>query len=101
MWSSGPVPGAGVSITRIQDALRIELVESSLGNCVLTIPIHGSGTCYQPAAGAPLDSLRPGDRLALLIELPDGGVLESETVVPLAFELRNAPSAGVCAAPRS
>jgi hypothetical protein len=96
---SGPVPGAEIVITRASDGLRLFLTESQLGNCAITIPIRGSGTCYQALSQTLLERLEPGDRLALRVELANGGVLESETVVPGAFSLRNVSSGDVCALP--
>ena len=52
-----------------------------------TIPIAGSGSFYQPASGSDVARLAPGDRLSLRVALADGRSLESETVVPGAFEL--------------
>jgi len=96
---SGAVPGADIVITRASDGLRLFFVETQLGNCAITIPVAGSGTCYQTLARTVLERLTPGDRLALRIELANGGVLESETVVPGAFSLRNVSSGDVCALP--
>ena len=75
-----PVPGARVVITR-EGAATFELGETTLETCVGTTPEGGTGTCYWVAPAA-ADAFRPGDRLELTIELPDGGTLRSATTVP-------------------
>ena len=96
---SGPVPGAEIVITRLADDFRLELRETALGDCAITIPIAGSGSCYQPASGSDVARLAPGDRLSLRVALADGRSLESETVVPGAFELAGLASSEGCALP--
>jgi hypothetical protein len=94
---SGAVPGARITITRAAPALTIPFRESVLGDCVITTPVEAQGSCYVPAIpGVAYESLAPGDRLALRVELAAGGVLTSETVVPGRFELLNIRDASTC-----
>lgn len=83
--TSLPVPGASVTVRR-SDGTTLELAETDLERCVVTTPIDGTGTCHfaNPLAAR---SVQPGDTLSLRVDLPDGGVLESQAVVPGAFDL--------------
>lgn len=97
---SGPVPGAAIVVRRASDGLAIALRETGLGDCVITTPVAGGGTCYAVAAPTPaLETLAPGDRLSLRIDLADGGELVSETTIPGRFELLSIRDATVCVAP--
>ncbi len=96
---SGMVPGARVVVTRSHDGLEVGFEEVALESCVIVTPVEGSGTCYLPESEAAIAELDPGDRLELRITLADGGALESETVVPGAFELRNVSSGDTCVLP--
>jgi hypothetical protein len=94
-----PVRGARVRITRVGDGLVVDVPESriGLGSCMLTYPADSTGTCYVTASDQPgVDRIMPGDRLGLTIDLPDGGRLVSETVVPGRFELRGVSDGGQC-----
>ena len=94
---SGPVPGAQIAITRTADGLRIPLDATALADCVIVTPVDQSGTCYTPRPGTPaVESIAPNDRLSLRIDLPGGGVLASETVVPGRFDLLNVVDAATC-----
>ena len=81
--TSTPVPGARVTVRRT-DGLTLELAETTLDRCVVTIPVDGTGTCHF-ASRVAVQSLRPGDTLTLRIDLPDGGVMESQSVIPGTF----------------
>ena len=96
--SSGPVPGATIALARAGDGTTIRLGETQLGNCVITIPVDGGGTCYGTGFSLPagLATLAPGDRLDLRIELPDGGVLTSQTVIPGPFDLLGVADGSQC-----
>ena len=94
---SGTVPGARVVVTRSRDGLEVGFEEVTLESCVIATPVEGSGTCYLPEPESVIAELGPGDRLELRITLADGRALESETVVPGAFELRNVSSGDTCA----
>lgn len=83
--TSMPVPGATVTV-RGSDGTTLELAETDIDRCVVTTPIDGTGTCHfaNPLAAG---IVHPGDTLSLRVDLPDGGVLESQAVVPGAFEI--------------
>lgn len=101
--AAGPVTDARISVTRGSDGLVVNVPRSgALDACTSTDPPDVVGTCYVTPRDEPgLEKLAPGDRLRLRIELPDGGVLNSETVVPGRFELENVADGGTCAvAPR-
>ncbi len=85
---STPVPGARVVVTRA-DGLSLEMAETSIERCVVTTPVTGTGTCQwlSPTAA---ERLEPGDTVTLRIDLPDGGVMESQSVVPGDFALAGA-----------
>lgn len=90
-----PVPGASVVITR-SDGLSLELGEAPLSECVTSTPVEGTGTCYWAAPGF-ASRIQPGDSLELRIDLPDGGVLRSATVVPGDFVVQTSPHGNSCA----
>lgn len=92
--ASRPVPGARVIVTRA-DGLSIELVETDLEVCVVSLPVDGTGTCHW-AATELASLLRPGDELEVRIELPGGGLLRGAATVPGGFSLLSAPSEGFC-----
>lgn len=95
---SGAVPGARVRVDRALPALSIPFREASLGECVIALPVGAGGTCYAPDAAPPAyESLAPGDRLTLRIDLADGGALTSETTIPGRFELSNVRDGSACA----
>ncbi|MEQ9400174.1 MAG: hypothetical protein RJQ04_13515 [Longimicrobiales bacterium] len=79
---SVPVPGAAVAVRH--GGSTMELAETGLERCVVTTPVDGTGTC-QWAAPFPGTGPVPGDTLTLRIDLPDGGIMESQSVVPGAF----------------
>ncbi len=83
--TSAPVPGARVSVRRT-DGLTLELAETDIAECVVTTPVEGTGSCHF-ASPVAVGRLQAGDTLTLRIDLPDGGVLESQSVVPGAFSL--------------
>jgi hypothetical protein len=94
---SGAVPGARVTMERPAARQTIPFREGALGDCVTTIPVDGTGTCYVPSIpGATYEGLAAGERMSLRIELAGGGVLTSETVIPGRFELLNVRDASVC-----
>lgn len=98
--TSGPVPDARVVVARPSDGLAITLEPTALGECVITVPVSSTGTCYGVRVATPeLEKLGPGDRLTLRIELQDGGVLTSETVIPGRFELLSVRDGTACALP--
>jgi hypothetical protein len=95
--TSGAVPGARITISRASPPLTIPFRATVLGDCVITTPVDAEGSCYVPdLPGLAYESLAPGNRLALRIELADGGVLTSETVIPGRFELLNLRDASTC-----
>ncbi|MSR35635.1 MAG: hypothetical protein EXR95_03175 [Gemmatimonadetes bacterium] len=99
--ASQPVPKARIRITRTGDGLVIPVPEMSAppGGCARSQPVAGGSTCYDTPLDHPaLKALAPGDRLALRIELADGGVLTSETVIPGRFQLLNVRAGTSCAA---
>ena len=98
--SSAEVPGARVRDTRPADGLALTLSEERGGTaiCVGVVAETGKGTCYATAADqAGVSTLAPGDRLGLRIELADGRVLTSDTVVPGSFALLNVRDGSTCA----
>ena len=98
--TSGPVPGARIVVARPADGLAVTLEPTSLGECVITIPVESTGTCYGVRTLVPqLESLGPGDRLTLRVELADGGVLTSETTIPGRFELQGVRDGTACELP--
>jgi hypothetical protein len=101
--TSAAVPGARITITRPANGQVIPFGEDALGDCVITIPVEGKGTCYTPAVpGVAYEDMREGERLSLRVELPGGGVLTSETIIPGRFELLNVRDATQCTlAPRT
>lgn len=92
--ASRPVPGARVIVTR-SDGLSIEMAETSLETCVVSLPVEGTGSCYW-AAPELAELLEPGDRLEARIELPGGGVLEGVATVPGGFDILTAPAEAFC-----
>ena len=92
--ASRPVPGATVIVTR-SDGLSIEMAETNLETCVVSLPVDGTGSCYW-AAPELAALLEPGDDLEVRIELPGGGLLQGAATVPGAFSVLSAPSEGFC-----
>lgn len=95
--ASLPVPGARVIVTR-SDGFSLELGETSLETCVVSLPVDGTGSCYW-AAPALAARLEPGDRLNVRIELSEGGVIQGVSTVPGDFDFLGVPSEGVCKVP--
>lgn len=89
-----PVPGARIEVRR-SDGLTLELAEAPLEECVATLPVDGTGSCYL-AAPAAAGRLRSGDSLSLTVTLPGGGVLEGRTTVPGAFSVENVVPGDFC-----
>jgi hypothetical protein len=95
--TSGPVPGSRVTMTRPANGQTIPFRETALGDCVSTTPVEGLGTCYTPSVpGLAYEGMVPGERVSLRVELPGGGLLTSETVIPGRFELLNVRDASIC-----
>ena len=92
--ASLPVPGARVIVTR-SDGLSIEMAETNLETCVVSLPVEGRGSCYWAAPDLAA-RLEPGDGLEVRIELPGGGLLRGAATVPGAFSLLSAPSESLC-----
>ena len=92
--ASRPVPGARIIVTR-SDGFSIEMAETSLETCVVSLPIEGTGSCYWAAPDLAA-RLNPGDRLEARIEVPGGGVLQGVATVPGDFDVLSAPSEGFC-----
>ncbi|HSG07610.1 MAG TPA: hypothetical protein VLA36_04620 [Longimicrobiales bacterium] len=92
--ASRPVPGARVIVTR-SDGLSIELAETALETCVVSLPVDGTGSCYW-AAPELAARLEPGDALEVRIELPGGGLLRGAATVPGAFSLLTVPTEASC-----
>lgn len=90
---SRPVDGARVAVTRRGDGVSLELARAPLEVCVVTTPVDGTGSCYWAPPSAVV--FGPGDTLELRVDLPDGGVMESLSVVPGTFSLPGL-EAGVC-----
>ncbi len=84
------VPGAHVTVER-DDGRVFELPEAPLERCVEEGTGTSPGTCYD--AGSEGGELRPGDRLALTVALPQGDTLLAETRIPGDFALAGAPAA--------
>ncbi len=100
--TSDPVPGAAVRVVRPSDGFTLELAASPQEDCLVSSPVDGDGSCYGISPEAVV--FRPGDTLELAVDLPDGGMLESQSVVPGGFRLRRSdgrlPVRDVCALPR-
>lgn len=102
--AAGPVTDARITVTRGSDGLVVNVPRSAVVDaCASSNPPDVVGACYVTPKDQPgLEKLAPGDRLRLRIELPEGGLLTSETVVPGRFELEKVTDGGTCAvAPRA
>lgn len=91
------VPGARVQLLVKTSGVSMELLETDVDQCL--VPTEDPeeqvpGTCY---AASPLDELlaSAGDSIRVVIDLPDGGQLWGETVVPGSFEVVS-PENAVC-----
>ena len=100
--TSDPVPGASVRVTRRSDGFTLELAPSDPEDCLVSSPVDGEGSCYRASPDAVV--FRPRDTLELAVDLPDGGALESRSVVPGGFRLQGSngrlPVRDVCSLPR-
>jgi hypothetical protein len=92
------VPGASIVVSREGD-FSVEMAETTLDGCVVTVPEGGTGTCYVAAPAAAARFL-PGDRLEVRIELQEGGTIFGSSRVPGDFVLLNVPDGGPCIQPR-
>lgn len=93
----GEVPGARVQLLVGPGTAAVELRETDVDQCLVPTEDPAEqvpGTCY---AAAPLDELLVSDRdsIRVVIDLPDGGQLWGETVVPGGFDVVS-PSSSVC-----
>lgn len=91
---SEPVDDADVRVLR-PDGSVVELRPAERGDCVVSAPINGAGSCYV----APVDdtrSIEPGERLELTVETARGEVMEAVSVVPGAFDLATVADGGTC-----
>jgi hypothetical protein len=91
----GTVPGAKIEVLILQRGLSFPLHEDDLDECLVPIEdpeLQVEGTCY---VASPLDELllAPGDSVRLSIDLPDGGRLHGQTVVPGRFDIVSPPFA--------
>lgn len=83
--ASRPVSGARVTVRRV-DGLEVEMAETALETCVVTLPVDGQGTClWAPPETA--GRFRPGERLEVEVSLGDGGRLVGALNVPGSFDL--------------
>lgn len=82
--SQRTVTAARVRVTR-EDGTLFELEEVEVEECMLEGGTELRGTCY--LGGPDAAGLRPGDALALRVELPDGRVLEGDTRIPGDFAI--------------
>lgn len=80
-----PVEGARVQVSRRRDGRTVELARAGLARCVASTPVEGTGTCYWSPPEAVV--FEPGDTLELRVDLAEGGVMESLSVVPGAFQV--------------
>jgi hypothetical protein len=91
------VPGAGVQLLVGPGIAAMDLLETDVDQCLVPTEDPADrvpGTCY---AASPLDELlvSDGDSIRVVIDLPDGGQLWGETVVPEGFDIVS-PSNSVC-----
>jgi hypothetical protein len=94
-----PVPGARVVVRERGGGPAVELATTVIERCVATTPVDGTGTCYwTPPDAVPFE---PGDTVELRVDLPDGGVMESLSVVPADFRILGVPQepGGACQVP--
>lgn len=91
---SEPVDDAEVLVAR-PDGTVVELRPAERGDCVVSSPINGTGSCYL----APADdtrSIEPGERLELTVETARGEVMEAVSIVPGDFDLATVQDGGTC-----
>ena len=94
---SRPVEGARVVVSRRGDGRSLELARAPIEFCVVTTPVDGDGTCHwSPSSAVPF---QPGDTLELRVDLADGGVLESLSVVPGDYRLLGVEDGSSCQVP--
>jgi hypothetical protein len=91
------VPGARVQLLVGPGIATMDLLETDVDQCLVPTEDPADqvpGTCY---AAPPLDELlvSDGDSIRVVIDLPDGGQLWGETVVPGGFAVVS-PGSSVC-----
>lgn len=91
---SEPVDGADVLVLR-PDGTVVELRPAERGDCVVSAPINGTGSCYV-ATVDDTRSIRPGERLELTVQTARGEMMEAVSTVPGAFDLATVEDGGTC-----
>ena len=82
------VPGARIVLYR--EGEPVPLLESPPMNCVASAPPGYASTCYRASVDDEI-RFRPGDRLALEIDLPGGGRLHGSGRIPGDFHATELP----------
>jgi hypothetical protein len=80
-----------IVVTR-SDGLTLELLEAANEECIDLSEAHEPGVCFL-ADPVQTVGLRPGNLLAIMITLADGGVLTGAALAPSTFEILGIPSA--------
>lgn len=91
---SQPVEGAEVQVVR-GDGDVLGLRPAVRGDCVVSTPINGTGSCYVSAVDE-TQSIEPGERLELTVRTVRGEVMEAVSVVPGEFELATFEDGATC-----